>query len=31
MPKEAIKLGGADQTISLEQIPAAIVGYSHAF
>ncbi|MBS1161626.1 MAG: chemotaxis response regulator protein-glutamate methylesterase [Proteobacteria bacterium] len=27
MPKEAIKLGAADQTISLEQIPAAIVSY----
>ena len=27
MPKEAIKLGAADQTIGLDQIPAAIVGY----
>lgn len=27
MPKEAIKLGGADQVISLEQIPGAIVAY----
>ena len=27
MPKEAIKLGGADQTLALEQIPPAIVGY----
>ncbi|MFZ2852678.1 MAG: chemotaxis response regulator protein-glutamate methylesterase [Rhodocyclaceae bacterium] len=30
MPKEAIKLGAADQTISLEQIPAAIVNYGKA-
>lgn len=27
MPKEAIKLGAADQTLPLEQIPAAIVSY----
>lgn len=27
MPKEAIKLGGADQTIGLDHIPAAIVSY----
>lgn len=27
MPKEAIKLGAVDQTIPLNQIPAAIVGY----
>jgi two-component system chemotaxis response regulator CheB len=27
MPKEAIKLGAADQTISLDNIPAAIVSY----
>ncbi|MDR2838106.1 MAG: chemotaxis response regulator protein-glutamate methylesterase [Azonexus sp.] len=27
MPKEAIKLGGVDQTMSLEQIPAAIISY----
>jgi two-component system, chemotaxis family, protein-glutamate methylesterase/glutaminase len=27
MPKEAIKLGAADQTLPLNQIPAAIVGY----
>ncbi len=27
MPKEAIKLGAADQTLALEQIPAAIVAY----
>lgn len=27
MPKEAIKLGAADQTMALEQIPVAIVGY----
>jgi len=30
MPKEAIKLGAADQTIPLDQIPAAIVGYGRA-
>ena len=28
MPKEAIKLGAAEQTLALEQIPAAIVNYS---
>jgi len=27
MPKEAIKLGAADQVMALEQIPGAIVGY----
>jgi two-component system chemotaxis response regulator CheB len=27
MPKEAIKLGGVDVTIALDQIPAAIVGH----
>ncbi|MDR2186577.1 MAG: chemotaxis response regulator protein-glutamate methylesterase [Azonexus sp.] len=27
MPKEAIKLGGVDQTLPLEQIPAAIIHY----
>lgn len=27
MPKEAIKLGAADQTMALEQIPAAIISY----
>lgn len=27
MPKEAIKLGGVDQTMPLQQIPGAIVGY----
>jgi two-component system chemotaxis response regulator CheB len=27
MPKEAIKLGGVDLTLALEQIPAAIVNY----
>jgi two-component system chemotaxis response regulator CheB len=27
MPKEAIKLGAADQTLPLDQIPAAIVSY----
>ncbi len=27
MPKEAIKLGAADQTMPLDQIPGAIVGY----
>ncbi|MBR0565156.1 chemotaxis response regulator protein-glutamate methylesterase [Azoarcus sp. L1K30] len=27
MPKEAIKLGGVDQVIALDQVPAAIVGY----
>ena len=27
MPKEAIKLGGVDQTIPLDKIPAAIVSY----
>ena len=27
MPKEAIKLGAADQTLALDQIPAAIVSY----
>lgn len=31
MPKEAIKLGAADQTIALDQIPAAIVSYSKRF
>ncbi len=28
MPKEAIKLGGADQVMSLEQIPKAMIQYS---
>jgi len=27
MPKEAIKLGGVDFTLPLEQVPAAIVNY----
>ncbi len=27
MPKEAIKLGGVDVTLALEQIPAAIIGH----
>jgi chemotaxis response regulator CheB len=27
MPKEAIKLGATDQTLALDQIPAAIVSY----
>jgi len=27
MPKEAIKLGAADQTMALDQIPAAIISY----
>jgi two-component system chemotaxis response regulator CheB len=31
MPKEAIKLGGADQIIPLDQIPAAIVNYGKGF
>ena len=31
MPKEAIKLGGVDQTIGLDQIPAAIVGFGRGF
>jgi two-component system chemotaxis response regulator CheB len=31
MPKEAIKLGAADQVIALEQIPAAIVNYGKGF
>ncbi|MBS1141624.1 MAG: chemotaxis response regulator protein-glutamate methylesterase [Proteobacteria bacterium] len=31
MPKEAIKLGAADQTIALDQIPAAIVSYCKRF
>lgn len=31
MPKEAIKLGAADQTIPLEQIPGAIVSYGRGF
>ncbi len=31
MPKEAIKLGAADQVMPLEQIPAAIVGYGKGF
>ena len=31
MPKEAIKLGAADQTIGLDQIPAAIVGFGRGF
>jgi two-component system chemotaxis response regulator CheB len=31
MPKEAIKLGGADQIISLDQIPAAIINYGKGF
>jgi two-component system chemotaxis response regulator CheB len=31
MPKEAIKLGGADQIIPLDQIPAAIVNYGKRF
>jgi two-component system chemotaxis response regulator CheB len=30
MPKEAIKLGAADQTLALDQIPAAIVSYGRA-
>ena len=30
MPKEAIKLDAVDQTIALEQIPAAIVGFSRS-
>ena len=30
MPKEAIKLGAADQTLPLEQIPGAIVAYGRA-
>jgi two-component system, chemotaxis family, protein-glutamate methylesterase/glutaminase len=30
MPKEAIKLGGADQIISLDNIPGAIVSYGRA-
>ncbi len=29
MPKEAIKLGGAEQTMALGQIPAAIVNYGN--
>lgn len=31
MPKEAIKLGAADQTLALDQIPAAIVSYGREF
>jgi two-component system chemotaxis response regulator CheB len=31
MPKEAIKLGATDQTLALDQIPAAIVSYSREF
>ncbi|MBI2276358.1 MAG: chemotaxis response regulator protein-glutamate methylesterase [Dechloromonas sp.] len=31
MPKEAIKLGAADQTLALDQIPAAIVGYGREY
>jgi two-component system chemotaxis response regulator CheB len=31
MPKEAIKLGAADQIIPLDQIPAAIVNYGKRF
>jgi two-component system chemotaxis response regulator CheB len=31
MPKEAIKLGATDQTIPLDQIPAAIVNYGKGF
>jgi two-component system chemotaxis response regulator CheB len=31
MPKEAIKLGAADQTIPLDQIPSAIVNYGKGF
>jgi two-component system, chemotaxis family, protein-glutamate methylesterase/glutaminase len=31
MPKEAIKLGGAEQTMALGQIPAAIVAYGKGF
>jgi two-component system chemotaxis response regulator CheB len=31
MPKEAIKLGAVDQTIPLDQIPAAIVNYGKGF
>jgi two-component system chemotaxis response regulator CheB len=30
MPKEAIKLGATDQTLALDQIPAAIVSYGRA-
>ena len=30
MPKEAIKLDAVDQTMALEQIPAAIVGFSRS-
>ena len=30
MPKEAIKLGGADQIMALDQIPAALIQYSRA-
>jgi len=30
MPREAIKLGAADQVMPLEQIPGAIVGYSRS-
>jgi two-component system chemotaxis response regulator CheB len=30
MPKEAIKLGAADQTISLENIPGAIINFGRA-
>lgn len=30
MPKEAIKLGGADQVMPLDQIPGAIVSYGRA-
>jgi len=31
MPKEAIKLGAADQTIALDQVPVAIVQYGKGF
>jgi two-component system chemotaxis response regulator CheB len=31
MPKEAIKLGGVDQTLSLDNIPMAITTYSRGF
>ncbi|HEX6733644.1 MAG TPA: chemotaxis protein CheB, partial [Azonexus sp.] len=31
MPKEAIKLGAADQVMALDQIPAAIVNYGKGF
>ncbi len=31
MPKEAIKLGGVDQTLPLDRIPAAIITYGKGF